>query len=387
MGKKIFPVFVTPTPFEDLPHELTGRFQFADISTLQKETEGLERLANGLKRAGLDPHSFQWPPPNEPHRPIYRGLESLDEQDAAIFFGRDALITKGMDALRRMRDGAPERMLVILGASGAGKSSFLKAGLIARLNRDEENFLVLPVIRPERAALTGSQGLAACVARDPALLGDSIGLAEIFAKRRAEVTERLSRVAAGPHENCQGEPPTVVIALDQAEELFAAENVEAAHVLDLLADSVRADANAIIIATIRSDAFAKLQGESRLAEIPLQPFSLPPIPLGAFKEVIEGPARLANPPLAVEPALSDRLLHDLAAEDALPLLAFTLERLSSRHRGGGTQWTCPKMSVAFTTRIPEFGSAFSCDDPQVCGDPARATPVALLAHPQRVDPT
>ncbi len=335
LGKKIFPVFVAPTSFEDLPHELTGRFQFADISTPQKEVEGLERLANGLKRAGLDPHSFQWPPPNEPYRPIYRGLESLDEQDAAIFFGRDALITKGMDALRRMRDGAPERMLVILGASGAGKSSFLKAGLVARLTRDEENFLVLPVIRPERAALSGNQGLAASIARDPALLGDSNSLTDAFAKLRAEVMERLKRFADRALESHAARPPTIVIALDQAEELFIAENAEASGVLDLLAGSVQADANAIIIATIRSDAFAKLQGEPRLAEIPLLPFSLPPIPLGAFKDVIEGPARLANPPIAVEPALSDRLLQDLAAEDALPLLAFTLERLSSRHRGGG----------------------------------------------------
>jgi len=147
--------------------------------------------------------------------------------------------------------------------------------------------------------------------------------------------ERLKRFADRALESHAARPPTIVIALDQAEELFIAENAEASGVLDLLAGSVQADANAIIIATIRSDAFAKLQGEPRLAEIPLLPFSLPPIPLGAFKDVIEGPARLANPPIAVEPALSDRLLQDLAAEDALPLLAFTLERLSSRHRGGG----------------------------------------------------
>src|SRR5205085_6662997 len=60
------------------------------------------------------------------------------------------------------------------------------------------------------------------------------------------------------------------------------------------------------------------------------------IPLGAFKEVIDCPARLASPPLTVEPALIDRLLDDLAAEDALPLLALTLERLSSKHPSGGT---------------------------------------------------
>jgi hypothetical protein len=49
---------------------------------------------------------------------------------------------------------------VILGASGAGKSSFLRAGLLPRLNRDDRNFLPLPIIRPGRAVLTGETGLA-----------------------------------------------------------------------------------------------------------------------------------------------------------------------------------------------------------------------------------
>jgi WD40 repeat protein len=336
LGKKIFPVYVVPTPFDDLPLEIKSKFQIVDISVPEKEAEGFQRLGIGLKRSGLDPKSFPWPPPKEPHRPIYRGLESLDEQDAAIFFGRDALITKSLDALRRMRDGAPERMLVILGASGTGKSSFLKAGLIARLNRDEENFLVMPVIRPERAALTGIQGIAASLGRDPALLDNANDLTENFANLRASVMERLKRFSGGAHDTVTATAPTIVIPLEQAEELFAADNAEAARALDLLSATTHADGNTIIVATIRSDAFAKLQAEPRLADIPLQPFSLPPLPIGAFKEVIEGPARLANPPLAIEPALTDRLLDDLAAEDALPLLAFTLERLSFRHRGGGT---------------------------------------------------
>lgn len=336
LGKKIFPIFVAPTPFDDLPIELKGKFQFADVSTQEKQGEGFERLALGLKRAGLDPRSFEWPPPGEPHRAIYRGLQSLDEQDAAIFFGREALITKGMDALRRMRDGAPERLLAILGASGAGKSSFLKAGLISRLRRDEENFLVLPVIRPARAALTGVRGLAASLGCDAKKLNTPEDLANCFARFRAPVAERMRRFAEGAHIGDVARLPTIVIALDQAEELFAAENEEAAHVLDLLASTMRADPDILIIATIRSDAFSKLQGQPRLADIPVQPFSLASIPLGAFKEVIEGPARLANPPLTVESELSDRLLKDLAAEDALPLLAFTLERLSARHPHGGT---------------------------------------------------
>src|ERR1700751_153955 len=49
----------------------------------------------------------------------------LTEEDAAIFFGRDAQVLRGLDRLRLMRDAGVERMLVVLGASGAGKSSFL----------------------------------------------------------------------------------------------------------------------------------------------------------------------------------------------------------------------------------------------------------------------
>ena len=48
---------------------------------------------------------------------------------------------------------------MILGASGAGKSSFLRAGLFPRLARDDRNFLPLPIIRPERAAISGETGL------------------------------------------------------------------------------------------------------------------------------------------------------------------------------------------------------------------------------------
>lgn len=89
LGKKIFPLFIAPTSFDDLPLELKAKFQIVDISEPGKETEGFERLAIGLTRAGLAPGSFEWPPAGDPRRAIYRGLQSLDEDDAAIFFGRD----------------------------------------------------------------------------------------------------------------------------------------------------------------------------------------------------------------------------------------------------------------------------------------------------------
>ena len=271
-----------------------------------------------------------------PQRPIYRGLQSLDEEDADILLGRETPIAEGLAALRRMRNGSAKSMLVVLGASGAGKSSFLKAGLLAQLKRDEVNFLVLPVIRPERGALSGTYGMAASLSCDPDCLKDSLDFADLFAKLRAPIVERVRRIAERGGESCAARPPTIVIPIDQAEELFAAENSEAGYVFELLTGAVRADPDVIIVATIRSDAFEKLQDEPRLADVQLLPFSLGRLPRGAFKEVIEGPARRAIPPLHIEPALTEQLLRDLDAGDALPLLAFTLQRLWLRHRGGGT---------------------------------------------------
>jgi class 3 adenylate cyclase len=78
--------------------------------------------------AGLDPKHFAWPPASDPNRPPYRGLRPLEAEDAGIFFGRDAPIIEALDRLRGLRATAPPRLLVILGASGSGKSSFLRAG-------------------------------------------------------------------------------------------------------------------------------------------------------------------------------------------------------------------------------------------------------------------
>ena len=256
LGKRIFPVLIAPTPFETLPVEISAKFQLADISSPEKEADGLQRLALGLRRAGLDPTSFDWPPANETNRCVYRGLQALDVQDAAIFFGRDAQITRGLDDLRRLRDGAPQRMLVILGASGAGKSSFLRAGLIARLQRDTENFVVLPVMRPERAAITGPQGLAASmrgagVSLDPA--AGATGFAQALAAVRVPVVDTLRRHANAARESYTAKAPTIILPIDQAEELFGPDNAECAAFCEIVAGGVAQDGNTVVVATIRSD--------------------------------------------------------------------------------------------------------------------------------------
>ena len=336
LGKRIFPVFIAPTSFDELPLELKAKFQLADISTPDKEVEGFQRLATGLKRAGLDPKNFEWPPANEPKRSVYRGLQALDVQDAAIFFGRDAAITQALDELRQMRDGAAKRMLVILGASGAGKSSFLRAGIISRLRRDEENFLVFPMVRPERAAISGPQGLSKSVGAavaQPVPPTSARALAQAFADARLPVVDRLQRTPHAGQETSTVRPPTIVVPIDQAEELFSADNAEGRAFCEIVSDAVEIDGNTILIATIRSDWYEPLQNgwmpEKQAT------FSLPAVAAGSFQEIIEGPAELARPAVTIEPALTQQLLSDLDAADALPLLAFTLERLLSEYGGDG----------------------------------------------------
>lgn len=329
-GKPILPIFVAPVTAA-IPRFITD-LQIGDASS-----GDFERLRDSLMAKRITPQSFAWPPGEDPARSVYRGLKALEEQDAAIFFGRDADIARGLEQLRRLREGG-ERIVVILGASGAGKSSFMRAGLLARLRRDEENFLPLPVIRPERAAVTGPQGLAASASKalgqPVSFAGGGADLARAFEGLRAQVVARLRRNAEAARETYAAKPPTIIVPIDQAEELFSAENTQRQAFCDILANAVAADGNTIVLLTIRSDSYEPLQTDSLLARLPQSLFNLPPIVAGAFQEMIEGPARLSNPPLIVAPDLTQQLLSDLDAADALPLLAFTLERLQ-RHASSG----------------------------------------------------
>ena len=377
LGKAIFGALVEPTPLDTLPPEMTSEWQLCDLATgtervtfavfqdpIVPRTEvsfaaaGLERLKRGLQNAGLDASTFRWPPPNRPDRSPYPGLRPLEAEDAAVFFGRDTAILRGLDALRALRERGVERMLVILGASGAGKSSFLRAGLWPRLERDDRHFLPLPVIRPERAAISGTSGLAA-------------SLEATFRKHRKPNTKPSTRAdirrtlqqpggldqllrelqeLARPRSLTDETPPTVVIPIDQGEELFATDGrTEAAELLARLAETLAplegVDAEAIAsrrralaVVAMRSDSYERLQTEAKLARVEPFLFSLAPIERPEFRSVIEGPAARATAAgsrLTIEPHLTERLLEDTQGADALPLLAFTLERLFLEHGAAG----------------------------------------------------
>jgi formylglycine-generating enzyme required for sulfatase activity len=313
--------------------------------------EGLQRLKHGLGQAGLDAKYFAWPPANDLARSPYRGLKALEADDAGIFFGRDAAVLAALDQLRGLRELAPSRLFVILGASGAGKSSFLRAGMLPRLRRDDRNFFTLPVIRPERAVVSGETGLLAALAgacrtvalaKTPADIAEAVaGGAETLRPLLQQIVWKATPPAAD--DDVAVKAPMLVMSIDQCEELFLAEGQdEARSFLQMLRELLLEDAPALAaISTIRSDNYERLQLASELEGARQLTLSLPPMPKGSFAEVIKGPARRlegTSRELTIDDALVHELLVDIeagSAKDALPLLAFTLERLYDEYHASG----------------------------------------------------
>jgi WD40 repeat protein len=371
LNKRLFAVLTEPFEPAELPTDLSRTWQIVDLAsgrdhqlfrvTLPRthdeshvhfSAEGLTRLKAGLIKAGLDPRFFSWPPASEPDRAAYRGLRPLEAEDAGIFFGRDAPMIEALDQLRGMREAAPPRLLVILGASGAGKSSFVRAGLIARLARDERAFVPLPIIRPERAAISGDTGLLLSLqtALDAAGIGMARSALRTAINGGVDTLRPVLQALADKHTPKSGTgqspypPSTLVISIDQGEELFRSEGQQQAQqLLELLAGLLTTDTPALIVTiAIRSDSYAQLQEAGPLDGVGKTPFDLGPMPHGCYAEVITGPAtRLQGTPrqLKIEPALVGALLADIetgGAKDALPLLSFTLERLYLENRGAAS---------------------------------------------------
>ncbi|UVK55372.1 PQQ-binding-like beta-propeller repeat protein [Mesorhizobium sp. AR02] len=368
LNKRLFGILIDAVELGDVPARLRDEWQLIDLESgrdgerfdvelpngqqgfVTFSASGLGRLRVGLVKAGLDPRFFAWPPANDPARAPYRGLAPMEAEDAGIFYGREAATIAALDQLRGLGEGAAPRFMTIIGASGAGKSSFMRAGLVPRLRRDDHSFTVLPILRPERAAISGKTGLVTSIAE----AAEALGLKWARAKVEAAIAAGLEGIAgllleitaAASHPRIAADDlavPTIILSLDQAEELFLADGrEESQQSLALVTALLKADQpKLIVLATIRTESYEKLQQALAQAEIRDLPFSLPALARGTYQRVIEGPAeRLVgtNRALKIEPALTAALLADIeegGAKDALPLLAFTLERLFADHGGDG----------------------------------------------------
>ena len=127
---------------------------------------------------------------------------------------------------------------------------------------------------------------------------------------------------------------TVLISVDQLEELFTLSGYdEADRFLAMLRRAAEsAGSQMLIVATVRSDFLGAVQTQATLRNMELRRApGQSDVDGQRRQEIIEGPAAVAN--LELEPGLVQAMLQDTEAEDALPLLAFTLRELWE-HRTG-----------------------------------------------------
>src|ERR1700730_3150895 len=260
-GKPIFPIKLKPC---DLPGLLSG-IQSIDL-TVDKES-GYRRLAAGLKQQGLDPADVFDP---DPTRPPYPGFPAFEEPDAAVFFGRNAEILSAretFEALRRHNRDVP-RLVLVLGSSGSGKSSLVRAGLIPRLKKDEKNWLPLRPFRPQDE-LSPLDALAFAIAdtyKDLRLPCDS----DLLRSRLHSATEstpvdsgELLKIARELASAANRREATVLVTVDQAEDLLNSGSPETGKTfLQFLGASLSSgDRHLMAVATLRSDSFGVYQNQ------------------------------------------------------------------------------------------------------------------------------
>jgi hypothetical protein len=387
-GKPIFPVRLGRTSGSDI----TGEWQRCDLfgdgpktvvqvngEPVEFLTDGLVRLQKGLRAIGIAPDSFEWPPPDDPDRSPYRGWQPLEAVDAAVYFGRDAEINRALTAIRALRSSGEKRAFTILGPSGVGKSSFLRAGLLPRLERDDRHFLTMQIVRPERYPLTGDSGLAKSVYA----LRTSLGLnqPDLGAIKAGVGDSRLLRGWLAEAQNaalerfvngCRPTAPTLILPVDQAEELFGAgvgaEADQFLRVVSEVLNGATPDSPIMAVSTIRSDRYGLFQTAPQLVGLEAYVFEdLRPMPPDRFREVICGPvarAQAAGHKLQWAPEVVERLIQACdSSADALPLLSLTLARLYEDYSGDGEISLEDYESMGGMSRVVEsvVGSLLSDD--------------------------
>ncbi len=387
MGKRIISLFALPRDEpsrRDRLANVQAEDQGIDVVTCRTADGGLDlardaeienRLEKGLRaggalaKVGLDPEAFAV---DRKLRPMpFPGLASFSDEDAdaALFYGRSREIAEALEELRKVRAEGDLRPFVILGASGAGKSSLMKAGIIPRLRREAPAWLPLRAFRPGGDPLLN---LAEAIAKTRADFGsteahgiirDNLLYAWVKA-RAAGMQEPAGRVALSEALEAEGRKlreaagrpdATILISVDQAEELARADGDSGDALAGYLHTALNLTASRWQLAfTTRTDSFAELQHHYRFQDLKGRVYDLRAVPAFQFVRVIEEPAERYG--VRVDPALVAAVIEDAPRENALPLLAFGLQRLWRQFAASGALTPDNYIRVGRLGRLIEDGA-------------------------------
>lgn len=306
---------------------------------LSKGELPLDELAPEVERAEKHP---------DPGEPPYKGLQHFDQGDAELFFGREAvtarLLSKLSDLIASTGGEDGERFLAVIGASGSGKSSLLRAGLIPALSAGER--LVDGALPPagssgwEIRLLTPTahplEALATCLSQE----ADSVRITANLIKDLAVEPNALHLFARkimkdADQSDGRGSERDLLLVIDQFEELFTLCRSEAERgaFIDNLMAAAEMDGPVFVILALRSDFYAHCGAYAALRDaLQAQQVYLGRMSADELRRAVTGPAALHG--WGFEPGLVDYLLREVRDEPGgLPLLSHALLETWQRRRG------------------------------------------------------
>ncbi|MGH3051682.1 MAG: protein kinase domain-containing protein, partial [Gaiellaceae bacterium] len=293
-----------------------------------KDAEGRFEDVLGLAaalRAAIEGADAPAPLVTEIRNP-YKGLRAFLEADGGDFFGREALTNR---LVRRLQDEAEgSRFLAVVGPSGSGKSSLVRAGLVPALRRGaiagSDRWYVIDVVpgpHPMREIETALLGIA--VEPPPSLM-------DVLERDPLGLLRAAHDVLPDPHAE-------LLVVVDQLEEVFTLvdDEDERAHVLaSLRAAALEPGSRVRVVATLRADFYDEplmVRGFGDLLAARTE--AITPMSLEELERAIVGPADGSG--LTIEPTLLAAIVADVVDRpSALPLLQFALTEIAEHHDGG-----------------------------------------------------
>ena len=266
----------------------------------------------------------------------FKGLQFFDVDDSGLFFGRETLTAK---LINRLRD--VDFLSVIIGASGSGKSSLVRAGLVPVIKKRNANWQV-HILTPTSHPL---EALAIELTRDSESVTAAATLVDDLSKDPRSLHFFLARQARTRQAQTRDSSHTLLV-IDQFEELFTLcrDNFEREAFIDnLLAaitptplplgESRMGDSNITLVVTLRADFYAHLAQYPELRDaVAQQQEYIGPMTSEELRRAIEEPARRGH--WEFEPGLVDLILRDVSDEPgALPLLSHALLETWKRRAG------------------------------------------------------
>ena len=299
------------------------------------------------------------------HEAPYRGLLSFDYEHEPVFFGR----ARARNELRELLARQIERgtaFVLVFGASGSGKSSLVKAGLLPDLTLPgmigRVGFVRRAVFRPSDANNDPVAALGAAILAPtalPELLGMQYSAEQLAGLLREAPGQAALPIRQGLAASSRTAGLTniaearLVVVVDQLEEVFTivspSDAVLTAFVVAL--DTLAKSGLVWVIATMRSDFFDRIETTPALAALSAGGrFLLLPPDEAEIGQIILQPAREAGlhfERYAETGITLDETIRQAVARDrgALPLLSFLLAQLWQRRNADGMLTFAPYQSL------------------------------------------